>query len=76
MTNNLDLAQVAPSQSNKETTINDQAGQLDAALTAKLALTIDSTNARNLTNITPSCGGTSSLTSIRTAAMRRMPRSR
>jgi hypothetical protein len=50
MTNNLDLAQVAPSQNNKETTINDQAGQLDAALTAKLALAVTSSNARTLTN--------------------------
>jgi hypothetical protein len=50
MTNNLDLAQVAPSQNNKETTINDQAGQLDAALTARLALAVTSTNARALTS--------------------------
>jgi hypothetical protein len=50
MTNNLDLAQVAPSQNNMETTINDQAGQLDAALTARLALAVTSTNARALTS--------------------------
>jgi hypothetical protein len=50
MSNNLDLAQVAPSQNNKETTINDQAGQLDAALTARLALAVTSTNARALTS--------------------------
>jgi hypothetical protein len=31
-------------------TINDQAGQLDAALTAKPAIAIDSTNARILTS--------------------------
>jgi hypothetical protein len=33
MSNNLALAQVAAAQNNKEVTINDQAGQLDAALT-------------------------------------------
>jgi len=36
MSNNLELSQVAPSQNNKETTINDQAGQLDAGLTDKV----------------------------------------
>jgi hypothetical protein len=45
MTNNLDLAQVAPSQNNKETTINDQAGQLDAALTEVLTIEVDDGNA-------------------------------
>jgi hypothetical protein len=45
MTNNLDLAQVAPSQNNKETTINNQAGQLDAALTEVLTIEVDDSNA-------------------------------
>ena len=50
MSNNLDLAQVAAAPNQKEVTINDQAGQLDAALTARLTLAIDSTNARTLTS--------------------------
>ena len=50
MTNNLDLAQVAPSQNNKETTINDQAGQLDAALTEVLTIEVDDSNAYVLTD--------------------------
>jgi hypothetical protein len=33
MSNNLALSQVAAAQNQKEVTINDQAGQLDAALT-------------------------------------------
>ena len=50
MSNNLSLSQVAAAQNQKEVTINDQAGQLDAALTARLAIAIDSTNARILTD--------------------------
>jgi hypothetical protein len=50
MTNNLDLAQVAPSQNNKETTINDQAGQLDAACTEVLTIEVDDSNAYVLTD--------------------------
>jgi hypothetical protein len=50
MSNNLSLAQVAAAQNQKEGTINNQAGQLDAALTGRLPLAIDSTNARTLTN--------------------------
>jgi hypothetical protein len=61
MTNNLDLAQVAPSQNNKETTINDQAGQLDAALTEVLTIEIDDSNAYALTPA--SSAGTSSSSS-------------
>jgi hypothetical protein len=49
MSNNLDLAQVAPSQNNKETTINDQAGQVDAALTEVLTVEVDDSNAYVLT---------------------------
>jgi hypothetical protein len=36
MSNNLELAQVAAAQNQKEVTINDQAGQLDAGLTDKV----------------------------------------
>jgi hypothetical protein len=36
VSDNLELAQVAAAQNNKETTINDQAGQLDAGLTDKV----------------------------------------
>jgi hypothetical protein len=36
MTNNLDLSQVASNQTQKEVTINDQAGEIDAALTETL----------------------------------------
>jgi hypothetical protein len=50
VSNNLALSQVAASQNQKEVTINDQAGELDAAITSKLAIAIDSTNARTLTN--------------------------
>jgi hypothetical protein len=50
LSNNLNLSQIAAAQNQKEVTINDQAGQLDAALTARLALAIDSTNARTLTD--------------------------
>ena len=50
MSNNLNLSQVAAAQNQKEVTINDQAGQLDAGLTARLALAIDSTTARTLTS--------------------------
>jgi hypothetical protein len=50
MSNNLALSQVAAAQNQKEVTINDQAGQIDAALTARLAVTIDRTNARTLTD--------------------------
>jgi hypothetical protein len=37
MSNNLELAQVAAAQNQKEVTINDQAGQLDAGLTDKVS---------------------------------------
>jgi hypothetical protein len=50
MSNNLDLSQIAASQANKHVTANDQAGELDAAITAKLALAIDSANARTLSD--------------------------
>ena len=49
MSNNLNLSQVAAAQNQKEVTINDQASQLDAALTARLTLAIDSTNTHALT---------------------------
>jgi hypothetical protein len=44
MSNNLDLAQVAPSQNNKEVTINDQGGQLDAALTEQFVADVSAGN--------------------------------
>ena len=43
MSNNLELAQVAAAQNNKETTINDQAGQLDAGLTDKVDVALTGT---------------------------------
>jgi hypothetical protein len=49
MSNNLDLAQVAAAQNQKEVTINDQAGEIDAALTDDLAVLVDDTNAVTLT---------------------------
>jgi hypothetical protein len=48
MSNNLSLSQVAAAQNQKEVTINDQAGQLDAALTAVLTVTVDDSNAATL----------------------------
>ena len=49
MSNNLSLAQVAAAQNQKEVTINDQAGQLDAALTEDLVVLVDDGNAVTLT---------------------------
>ena len=49
MSNNLDLDQVAGSQDQKEVTINDQAGQLDAALTNQTTFSVTSSNALTLT---------------------------
>src|SRR5918996_401639 len=43
MSNNLALAQVAAAQNNKETTINDEAGQLDAGLTDKVDVALTGT---------------------------------
>lgn len=50
MSNNLNLDQVAGNQDLKEVTINDQAGQLDAALTDTLAVAVTSSNAVTLTS--------------------------
>lgn len=50
MSNNLGLDQVAGNQDLKEITINDQAGQLDAALTDTLAVAVTSSNAVTLTS--------------------------
>jgi hypothetical protein len=44
MSNNLALSQIAATQSNKHVTANDQAGQLDAALTEILSVEVDDTN--------------------------------
>jgi hypothetical protein len=49
MSNNLNVSQVAAAQNQKEVTINDQAGQLDAAITASLNVLVDDTNAATLT---------------------------
>jgi hypothetical protein len=49
MSNNLSLSQVAAAQNQKEVTINDQAGQLDAALTEVLTVEVDDSNAYVLT---------------------------
>jgi hypothetical protein len=43
VSNNLELAQVAAAQNQKEVTINDQAGQLDAALTDKVDVALTGT---------------------------------
>ena len=43
MSNNLELSQVAAAQNNKEVTINDQAGQLDAGLTDKVDVALTGT---------------------------------
>lgn len=50
MSNNLDLSQVAVNQGQKEVTINDQSGQLDAAMTEVTTVLVDSTNAVTLSN--------------------------
>jgi len=49
MTDNLTLSQVSASQNNKEVTINDKGGEIDAALTEVVTLTIDNTNAGTVT---------------------------
>jgi hypothetical protein len=50
MSNNLALPQLATAQAEKEATINDQSGGLDAALTEVLPLLVDDGNAVVLTN--------------------------
>lgn len=50
MSNNLDLSQVASNQDQKEVTINDQAGELDAAVTEQDTISVTSTNAYTLSN--------------------------
>ncbi|AAT69482.1 gp87 [Alphaproteobacteria phage PhiJL001] len=49
MTNNLSVTQLTTNQDNKETTINDANGELDAAITATITKTIDNTNAGTVT---------------------------
>lgn len=51
MSNNLTLDQVAGSQDQKEVTINDQAGQLDAALTEALAVLVTVSNVFTLSTL-------------------------
>jgi hypothetical protein len=43
VSNNLALSQVAAAQNQKEVTINDQAGQLDAGLTDKVDVALTGT---------------------------------
>ena len=50
MSNNLDLDQITAAQDQKEVTANDQAGQLDAAITVQADFAIDATDTRTLTN--------------------------
>lgn len=50
MSNNLDITQLTEGQDNKETTINDKDGELDAAITEVLSKTIDSSNSVTITN--------------------------
>jgi hypothetical protein len=50
LSNNLNLSQVAAAQNQKEVTINDQAGQLDAALTEVLTIEVDDSNVYVLTD--------------------------
>lgn len=50
MSNNLDLDQVVASQTQKEVTINEQAGQLDAAMTEQLAIDLVTDGATTLTD--------------------------
>lgn len=50
MSNNLDLSQVTEAQDQKEVTVNLQAGELDAAITAVLNVTVTDTNAATLTS--------------------------
>lgn len=45
MSNNLNFPQVSPNQNQKETTINDQASALDAAITESLAIDLSSGDA-------------------------------
>lgn len=49
MSDNLSLTQLSTSQANKETTINDKDGELDAAITEVLAVLVDNTNAATVT---------------------------
>lgn len=49
MSDNLSLTQLSASQNNKETTINDTNGELDAALTANFTLPVDNTNTAAVT---------------------------
>jgi hypothetical protein len=50
VSNNLALSQVAAAQNQKEVTINDQAGELDAAISEVDAFLVDDGNALTLTD--------------------------
>ena len=64
MSNNLALSQIASNQLNKHVTANDQAGELDAAITEPMAVPVDDTNAVTLRSDAPTANGaTRTLTS-------------
>ena len=50
MSNNLNITQLTSAQENKETTINDANGELDAAITVQADFAIDDSDVRTLTN--------------------------
>lgn len=50
MSNNLGLTQVTSAQEDKEVTINDQSGEIDAAITVAADFAIDATDTRTLTS--------------------------
>ena len=50
MSNNLGLSQIAATQSNKHVTANDQAGELDAAITEVLSVPVDDSNAATVSD--------------------------
>ena len=81
MSNNLSLSQVAAAQNQKEVTINDQAGQLDAALTEVLTIEVDDSNGYVLTDtefrrsffivVTEGSPGPTAAIALQTPAVRR-----
>jgi hypothetical protein len=76
MSNNLDLSQVAANQDQKEVTINDQAGELDAAFTERLAVDLTSasvtlTDAQFRRNMLFSCSGNAVARTLTVPAIKR-----
>jgi hypothetical protein len=49
VSNNLNITQLTSAQENKEVTINDSNGELDAAITVQTDFTVDDTDIRTLT---------------------------